>query len=243
MAAMTIAADLEGDVSYSSRLTSAMQEEVSEALKPGPPEQVLVEAFSMAVTRHDIATLGEGKGLNDNIVNFYLAMIAQRSKRRGGPAVYAFSTFFFTKLHSCGPDGVKRWTQGEDLFAYDILLVPVHSEDPSHWCLAVVDFCTPEMVIYDSLGPRDEHANIIDDLADYLEKVSHWRDCDLDWSGWYFYPSNVPLQKDTFDCGVFLCQYAECLTRDAPILFKEKHMPYFRGRIVYEILHRRLLSW
>ncbi|KAK8770791.1 hypothetical protein V5799_012745 [Amblyomma americanum] len=189
----------------------------------------------MAVTRRDIATLGEDKWLNDNIVNFYLVMISVRSKRRGGPPVYGFSTFFFTKLHRCGPDDVERWTQGADLFAYDILLVAVHSEDPSHWCLAVVDFGTPEMVIYDSLGPRDEHANIIDALADYLEKVSHWGDCDLDWSGWYFYPRIVPLQKNTFDCSVFLCQYAEGLTRDAPILFEENHMQNFRGRLVYEI--------
>ncbi|KAK8770792.1 hypothetical protein V5799_012746 [Amblyomma americanum] len=241
MAAKAIVADHEGDVNHYSRLTSVMQEEVCEALKQGPPEQFLVEAFSMAVTRRDIATLSEGKGLNDNIVNFYLAMTAERSKRRGGPPVYAFSTFFFAKLHRCGPHGVK--TGSADLFAYDILLVSVQSEDTSHWCLAVVDFRTPEMVIYDSLGPRDEHANIIDALAECLEKVRHRRDCDLDWSGWYFYPRNVQLQKNTFDCGVFLWQYAECLTRDAPILFEENHMQNFRGRIVYEILHRRLLPW
>ncbi|KAK8759632.1 hypothetical protein V5799_002736 [Amblyomma americanum] len=184
MAAKAIVADLEGDVNHYSRLTPAMQEEVSEALKQGPPEQ---------------------------------PRPPKRSKRRGGPPVYAFSTFFFSKLHRSGPDGVKRWTQGAGLFAYDIVLVPVHLEDPSHWCLAVVDFCTLEIVIYDSLGPRDEHANIIGALVDYVEKVSHWRDCDLDWSGWYFYPRNVPLQKNTVDSGVFLCQYAECLTRDAPI--------------------------
>ncbi|KAK8759049.1 hypothetical protein V5799_003318 [Amblyomma americanum] len=91
------------------------------------------------------------------------------------------------------------------------------------------------VTLHDSLGPRDELANIIDALADYLEKVIHWRDCDLDWSGWYFYQRNVPLQKNTFDYGVFLCQNAECLTRDAQILFEQKHMPCFRGCIVYEI--------
>ncbi|KAK8774074.1 hypothetical protein V5799_011393 [Amblyomma americanum] len=104
-----------------------------------------------------------------------------------------------------------------------------------------MDFRKPEIVIYDSLGPRDEHSSIIDDLADYLEKVNGWQDCEMDWNGWYFYPGNVQLQKNTSDCGVFLCQYAECLTRDAPILFEQKHMPYFRRRIVYETLHGGLL--
>ncbi|KAK8770017.1 hypothetical protein V5799_013517 [Amblyomma americanum] len=243
MAAITTVADFEGDVNHCSRLTSAMQEEVSEALKPGPPEQVLVEAFSLAVTRLDIATLREGKWHNDNIVNIYLAMIAERSKRREGPRVYAFSTFFFTKLYRCGPGSVKRWTQGADLFAYDILLIPVHSKDASHWWLTVVDFRTPEMVIYDSLGPRVEHAESIDALADYLEEVSRWRNRDLDWSSWHFYPGKVPLQKNTSDSAVFMCRYAECLTRDAQFLFEQKHMPFFRKCIVYEILHRRLLPW
>ncbi|KAK8767462.1 hypothetical protein V5799_005758 [Amblyomma americanum] len=237
------AISIEGDVNHHRPLTSAMQEEVSEALKWGPPEQVVVEGFSIPLTRRDIATLIEGKWLNDNIVKFYLAMIAERSERRGGPPVYAFSSFFFTKLYRCGPGGAKRWTQGADLFSYDNLMVPVRSQDASHWWLAVVDFRTPEMVIYDSLGPRQKHAESIDALAQYLEEVSHLPDCDLDWSGWHFYPRIVPLQKNTSDSAVFMCRYTVCLTRDVQIFFELKHMPYFRRRIVFEILYCRLLSW
>ncbi|XP_077501175.1 sentrin-specific protease 1-like, partial [Amblyomma americanum] len=176
METSSIVAHLEGDVKHHSRLTFAMQEEVSEALKPGPPQQVLVEAFSIAV------------------------------QKRGGPRVYAFSTHFFTKLYRCGYEGVKRWTRGVDLFAYEILLVPVNFADASHWCLAVVDFRTHEMVIYDSLGPRGGHAESIDALAHYLQEESHLRGRDLDWGGWRFYPRTVPLQKNASDCGVFICR-------------------------------------
>ncbi|KAK8779323.1 hypothetical protein V5799_019338 [Amblyomma americanum] len=220
-----------------------MQEEVSEALKRGPPQEVLVEAFSIAVRRRDIATLREGRWLNDNVVNVYLAMIAERSEKRGGPRVYAFSTFFFTKLYRCGYEGVRRWTRGADLFDYDILLMPLHFADASHWCLAVVDFRKSDMAIYDSLGPSEKHAESIDALAHYLQQESRLRGRDLDWAGWRFYPRTVPLQTNSSDCGVFMCRYAECLTRDAPILFKQRHIPYLRRRIVYEILHRRLLRW
>ncbi|XP_077497817.1 sentrin-specific protease 1-like [Amblyomma americanum] len=117
----------------------------------------------------------------------------------------------------------------------------MHSQDTSHWVLAVVYFRTPEMVIYDSLGQREEHAESIDALAQYPEEVSHLRDCELDWRGWHLYTRIVPLQKNTRDSAVFMSRYAQYLTRDAQTLFEQKHIPHFRNLTVYEILHHRLL--
>ena len=57
----------------------------------------------------------------------------------GLPLVYAFSTFFFTKLRSCGCKSIRHWTHKVDIFAHDILLFPLHMAN-SHWSLAVVDF-------------------------------------------------------------------------------------------------------
>jgi sentrin-specific protease 1 len=61
-------------------------------------------------------------------------MIVERSKN-SGPKVHAFNTFFYPKLMKTGHASVRRWTKKVDLFAMDIVLIPVHLG--MHWCLAV----------------------------------------------------------------------------------------------------------
>ncbi|KAG7173234.1 Sentrin-specific protease 1-like 2 [Homarus americanus] len=43
------------------------------------------------------------------------------------------------------------------------------------------------------------------------------------------------------DCGMFACKFAEYLSRNALITFDQQHMPYFRRRMVYEIVCGALL--
>uniref|UniRef100_A0A8D0G1N0 Ubiquitin-like protease family profile domain-containing protein n=1 Tax=Strix occidentalis caurina TaxID=311401 RepID=A0A8D0G1N0_STROC len=80
------------------------------------------------------------------IVNFYMCLLVERSKKKGYPAVHAFSTFFYPKLISAGYDAVRRWTRDVDLFKKDLILVPIHSR-PTHtftlYCLPLLSFsCT-----------------------------------------------------------------------------------------------------
>ncbi|KJH52850.1 hypothetical protein DICVIV_00895 [Dictyocaulus viviparus] len=43
------------------------------------------------------------------------------------------------------------------------------------------------------------------------------------------------------DCGVFACKFAEFASRRAPIVFTQQHMPYYRQRMVYELVEQKLL--
>ena len=61
-------------------------------------------------------------------------MISERSKNTG-PKVHAFNTFFYPKLMKTGHASLRRWTKKVDLFAMDIVLIPIHLG--MHWCLAV----------------------------------------------------------------------------------------------------------
>lgn len=228
--------------SASTRFTRAMHREVEAALVPTPPDQVLVSAFRIDIKRADLYTLADGQWLNDEIINFYMNLIVARSgERKGLPRVYAFSTFFVPKLIAAGYGGVSRWTRKVDLFSYDVLLVPLHIT--AHWCLVVVDFRERRIAYYDSLGPPFKTPRCLRLMRLYLEAESRQRrDRGLDWRGWTTRVADVPLQQNGNDCGVFVCQYAECLTRDAPISFGQEHIPYFRRRVAYEILHKTILS-
>ncbi|NXX51481.1 SENP1 protease, partial [Tricholaema leucomelas] len=116
-------------------ITEEMEKEIKNVFRGGNQDEVLSEAFRLTITRKDIQTLNNLNWLNDEIINFYMNLLMERSKEKGLPAVHAFNTFFFTKLKTAGYQAVKRWTKKVDIFSVDLLLVPIHLG--VHWCLAV----------------------------------------------------------------------------------------------------------
>ncbi|XP_051986933.1 sentrin-specific protease 2-like [Xyrauchen texanus] len=225
------------------RLTKEMQQEVSAALAQSDPNLVLCSAFKLRITQRDLATLQEGSWLNDEVINFYMNLVMSRSEQEiGCRKVYSFSTFLFPKLHGGGYTSVRRWTKAVDLFIYDIILVPLHLG--VHWSLAVVDFKSKSVRSYDSMGQR--HDDICNMILLYLKeefKVKKGRDLDISkWTVSSVRPTEIPQQKNGSDCGVFVCKYADYISRGRNLTFRQNHMPYFRKAMIWEILNQKLLQ-
>nr|XP_033791291.1 sentrin-specific protease 1 isoform X2 [Geotrypetes seraphini] len=222
-------------------LTEEMEKEIRRAFCNGNQDEVLSEGFRLTITRKDIQTLNNLNWLNDEIINFYMNLLMERSKRKGLPKVNAFSTFFFTRLKTAGYQAVKRWTKKIDIFSVDILLVPIHLG--VHWCLAVVDFRKKAVIYYDSMGGLNNEACKI--LLQYLKhESSDKKEKEFNTNGWLLIckrSQEIPQQMNGSDCGMFACKYADYITKDKPITFTQQHMPYFRRRMVWEILHQKLL--
>uniref|UniRef100_A0A8C1QUR8 SUMO specific peptidase 2 n=1 Tax=Cyprinus carpio TaxID=7962 RepID=A0A8C1QUR8_CYPCA len=225
------------------RLTKEMQQEVSAAIAQTDPNLVLCSAFKLRITQRDLATLQEGSWLNDEVINFYMNLVMSRSEQEvGGRKVYSFSTFLFPKLHIGGHAAVRRWTKAVDLFLYDIILVPLHLG--VHWSLVVVDFKSKSVRSYDSMGQR--HDDICNMILLYLkEEFKVKKGKDLDTSKWTLSslrPSEIPQQKNGSDCGVFVCKYADYISRGRNLTFRQNHMPYFRKAMIWEVLNQKLLQ-
>uniref|UniRef100_A0A672H5C1 Sentrin-specific protease 1-like n=1 Tax=Salarias fasciatus TaxID=181472 RepID=A0A672H5C1_SALFA len=202
-------------------LTQEMELEVNKVLRGGNPHEVLSEGFGLSLTRKDLQTLSNLNWLNDEVINFYMNLLVERSKEPELPSVNTFNTFFYPKLRSSGYSAVRRWTKKMDIFAKDILLIPVHLG--VHWCLAVVDFRKKAIMYFDSMGNNnDEACNV---LLDYLEKESKdKKGKDLDTSDWTLHSktrSEIPQQMNGSDCGMFTCKYADYITRDKQITFTQ----------------------
>ncbi|NXN98509.1 SENP1 protease, partial [Rhinopomastus cyanomelas] len=234
------ASSADGDEDFP-EITEEMEKEIKSVFRGGNQDEVLSEAFRLTITRKDIQTLNNLNWLNDEIINFYMNLLMERSKEKGLPAVHAFNTFFFTKLKTAGYQAVKRWTKKVDIFSVDLLLVPIHLG--VHWCLAVVDFRKKSITYYDSMGGINSEACRI--LLQYLKQESlDKKRKELDTNGWLLLSKRsqeIPQQMNGSDCGMFACKYADCITKDKPINFTQQHMPYFRKRMAWEILHRKLL--
>ncbi|OQR78931.1 sentrin-specific protease 1-like [Tropilaelaps mercedesae] len=221
-------------------LTDEMLARAVAALK-APRNQVLSEMLRLEITRNDLETLTGLNWLNDNVINFYLTMVVERAKADPAlPKVYAFNTFFVTTLEHKGYPGVRRWTKKIDLFSHDIVLVPVHLG--MHWCMAVIDMRDSTIKYYDSMGMRNDRC--LRDLLDYL--TSEMKDKKkevLDMNQWRLINvEGLPQQNNGSDCGMFACKYAEYAARDARLNFTQADMPYFRRRMIVELLDRRLMQ-
>lgn len=223
-------------------LTNEHNQLIDNALTISPQDEVLVNQFSISICRKDIQTLRGLNWLNDEIINFYMSLLCERSKdqTRSLPKVHAMTTFFYPKLLKDGYGMLRRWTRKIDIFSYDLVLVPLHLG--LHWTLAVIDFNCREVRYYDSMNGNN--GDCLKALKNYLnEEHKDKKGSPYDLSDWNFlHNKNLPQQMNGSDCGMFACKYAEYLSRGKTSFnFNQSHMPYFRRRMVWEIVNAKLM--
>ncbi|WP_419241160.1 Ulp1 family isopeptidase [Cardinium endosymbiont of Nabis limbatus] len=218
-------------------LTKKMLDQLEQAYKTAP-DTILSEIEGIEVRAKDLISLQMGNWLNDNIIEAYLSMIDKRSKGK----VYSFNTWFYNKLLKEGYKGVSRWTKSiGNVFSYDKVLIPIHLKSPGHWCLAVIDMINKTIQYYDSQGGENkEGLNKI--LAYLIDEMATKKTSQLNKDGWRLEClKDIPQQGNGYDCGVFLCKFADYLAQNRKIEFTQSDMPYFRQRIGIEILNKKLM--
>ena len=215
---------------------------IKSAMNPHPQTEVLASGFGLEITRRDIQTLKGLNWLNDEIINFYMNLICERSTANTGMIkCYAFSTFFYPKLLKDGYNSLRRWTKKVDLFAHNLVLIPIHLG--LHWTLAVIDFDCNEIRYYDSMNGNNSEC--LKALRNYLkdEYADKKSGLQLDLGAWNcVHIKDVPQQMNGSDCGMFACKYAEFLSRGKAISFNQSHMAYYRRRMVLEIVSKKLMQ-
>ncbi|XP_003381555.1 putative sentrin-specific protease 1 [Trichinella spiralis] len=200
-------------------LTAEEAQVVKKAWQEKNSDKILSSGFGIDIRPNDLKTLAGGNWLNDEVI-------------------YVFNSFFCLKLSRSGFDGVKRWTRNVNIFNHDFLFIPVHSS--AHWTLATIDFRKKTVLHYDSLG--GSNATLLRSLKEYLCQESKAKGHDLHIDQWTFSNAEgVPRQGNFNDCGVFVCKFADYLSRDAELSFNQSHMANFRLCIAYEILNKQLI--
>uniref|UniRef100_A0A915D2K6 Ubiquitin-like protease family profile domain-containing protein n=1 Tax=Ditylenchus dipsaci TaxID=166011 RepID=A0A915D2K6_9BILA len=114
-----------------------------------------------------------------------------------------------------------------------MVLIPIHH--PGHWALIVIQIGNKEIGYYDSLN--NDGTKSLHKIWEFLDTESMSRlKCGLEDSKWtYTSHQGIPLQQNGYDCGVFTCQYAECLSRGSSFNFNQQYMSGFREQMVAEI--------
>ncbi|EPQ60948.1 cysteine proteinase [Gloeophyllum trabeum ATCC 11539] len=237
-----------------------------------PEDEAQVEAFLSdqafrvkcgreTVVHKDLQRLRPCQWLNDEIINFYGALIMARweaekknrvaekenRKKSSRPGhqlldVHYFSTFFWTKLVDQGYEmgRLAKWTKMFDIFAKDVVVMAVNHSN-SHWTAAAINFRKKRFESYDSMGFSREavfrYLRVFIDTEHRLRKKQPF-----DFTGWEDYTlSSTPQQENGYDCGVFTCQFMESLSRgEESFNFTQSNMPYLRKRMIWEIGNTKL---
>ncbi|CAL9185830.1 ubiquitin-like-specific protease ESD4 [Musa acuminata AAA Group] len=230
-------------------LTDEEEEDVYRSLNGRNSREILAvhEASNIHITREVLQCLSCNAWLNDEVINLYLELLKEREKREPKKFLkcHFFSTFFYKKLIS-GRNGydykaVRRWTTqkklGYSLIECDKIFVPIHKE--VHWCLAVIDVKEKKFLYLDSLGGID--TAVLKVLAKYLmDEVEDKTANQVDTLSWKLETvDDLPLQKNGWDCGMFMLKYTDFYSRGLSLCFSQDNMPYFRKRTAKEILRLR----
>lgn len=159
---------------------------------------------------------------------------------RSPDIIHTFNTFFFLALTTQGYNRVNRWTKNVDIFDKKKLLFPIHLTEEDHWVLVCVDFMRKTITFYDSLGcdGYDYMKVIMTYIILEGEQKKNMHFCFNNWR--LSNASECPLQENHWDCGVFLCMYAEYLARDVPFNFNQDMMISLRRTILLEIKNKHL---
>jgi sentrin-specific protease 1 len=204
-----------------------------------------------SVNDRDLSRLLPSQWLNDEIMNFYGAMILTRSESNRDPTakrkmldVHYFSTFFWPKLKNEGYEQgrLAKWTKKIDIFSKDIILIPINHNN-SHWTGAAINFRRKRIESYDSMN-LDRH-QVFKALRSYLDSEHrNKRKKPFDFTGWQNHnPDDTPQQENGYDCGVFTCQFLESLSRgEEGFYFSQRDMTYLRRRMIWEIGHAKFLD-
>ncbi|KAI6193464.1 hypothetical protein M3Y96_01020600 [Aphelenchoides besseyi] len=188
-----------------------------------PDEVEMGICGGFAITGHDLITLYPRRKLNDTIISAYLQLIATRSEEKGRE-------------------------KKKNIFEYNVLLFPIHNGE--HWSIVVADLNRRLFFYYDSLTfSMDEQAKLftheyVGHVKCFIESEAKTKlNVDFYCNDFDVVFINEPAQHNHFDCGVFVCCYAEFYCRhDHTLSFSQPEMHFYRIQMLGEILCGRLFE-
>ncbi|VWU51740.1 sentrin-specific protease 1, putative, partial [Hepatocystis sp. ex Piliocolobus tephrosceles] len=211
--------------------------------------KILIDKFNVALLYSQIKCLINNNWLNDEVINFYLSILqeynqdGEKRNQYNLPKIYTFSTFFYQSLSMNGSynyNKVSRWTKRKkvDIFTYDLILIPLHIGG-NHWTLGAIDMKNKKIKLYDSLNKQNKNffyhisQYVVDEMMDKKNIKMTLDDWQYDKEGKS--EQGIPQQHNGYDCGVFTCMFAKCLSFNREFDFNQQDIREIRLKMVYEI--------
>ena len=220
-------------------ITPHMEEIIAKALATDH-QKFINESGTCKVTGKEIQATQGKEWLNGDVITAYFQLLSERGGKNGLPSVLGLSTLFYPLLQA-SYDRAKQFTQHTDIFGLNLVLIPIHHG--MHWGLVVVNMKKRSVTYYDSglkYGKgKDSVSKVLDFLAEEHQTKRGFR---LNFQFRSVWDRSVPQQGNGYDCGMFVCRFAEQLARGALPDATQEHMPLYRQLLVWEIATNQIYS-
>ena len=178
--------------------------------------------------------------LNDKIIEEYLRLISARNEEDSQlPSVHVCSVFLYKQLDKFGlEEGCRRtrnWIK-EDITTKDMVFFPIHSRE--HWTLIVVEPGKKTVQYLDSLTSSRNFSSAPSVVKAFMELRHKEKGEDAEYR--IKIRNDIPQQTNGVDCGVFVCQYAERISRKGLMDFQQEDMSKARKTMTVELLEGKL---
>lgn len=214
--------------------------------------------LGMTIGSESFKTLRDGEWLGDEIINAYMCLLNKRGQVNPEfPLVAAFSTHISSSLRNPKMQGIllkmndqiHRQMPGKTMLDMDWIFLPTHTG--SHWFLIAASPSLHEIRVYDSLRGLLSTARLVEEVVPKLIEAlrqtylkTHGKEDPLDWT---LFNNNAPQQGNGYDCGIFTCMVADCLSRhfdtgrNSVVNFDQTMVHWARKYMTLSILRQNLL--
>ncbi|CDR37433.1 CYFA0S01e10616g1_1 [Cyberlindnera fabianii] len=229
---------LEQSKAKSSLIPTLEESQIDEVLdvwrSRGKDEKLLVTLKTVDVRVHDLKSLGDGRWLNDTVIEAY-------GKTLDSDTVHFFTPFFFTNLETKGYQSVSRWMKRakKQLPNLNKILCPINIGG-THWVFGAIDLKNKKLYYMDSLvnHPTAHATRSLDLLEEYIKKEAEKQGCPELGQGYEkIHITECPQQPNGYDCGVFTLLNALHFSIGNELTYDPSESKHFRRVISYTILH------
>eukprot|EP00871_Galdieria_phlegrea_P000190 jgi/Galph1/1171/GphlegSOOS_G5916.1 len=227
-----------------------------------PSDESLRTSFDrFIIPVKELKSLFSNDWITDTVIDSYLALLVSQSDHTLSeanvgdilfrPHMYAFSSFFYTRLLS-GDDkydfsGVRQWTKNFDVLERDLLLFPI-MWSRVHWFLMGLDLRTKRVLYIDPLSHtvpiEDFGKNLLFWLRDEVQdKHGKSQSSSVNISEWKCINClDIPIQIDANSCGIYLLLFAHYLEQGKIVDFVQEDIFFARKRMLLSLISSQLYT-
>ena len=222
------------------KLVIESEKDLIRNLNTGDLNDIITTHF-LPLTRRDYRSLTGKNFVNDGIVDEYLHLIQERNRKQNLQAVYAIPVHAYTGLDLNFEDNINkvlRWIRKVDLGEKDLILIPINKRE--HWSLVTYKVKEKVLTYHDSILGTRNTSNALKVMEKFLVRYFSLKGKEVAITKKI--EEKASLQKNGYDCGVFLCQNAEILSREETARPKQEDMPSIRKKMLRELIQGSLDS-
>lgn len=197
-------------------------------VREGLSNEILSSKFGLLMSVEEVSPLlrvGHAGWLNDNIINFVFSRLMEQNSQ-----IFCLESHFQIVLKPSFARA-QKWLKNFDRTKHSLILIPINVNNV-HWTLVTICIQTKQITYYDPDGNYDEGlVRLMSEFMSFANVGANWE---------LIHAHDSPRQPNRYDCGVYICKYAEILSKNSYVSknsFSQEDILNLRNEILLDIIN------